>query len=68
MPLPAQNALFPSLTAGKQDGTISWEVSVEPVKVSPGGEVSVIAKYDVPSPWYIYAPDHDPEDGPGLPM
>ena len=68
MPLPAQNALFPSLSSGKKDGTISWEVSVKPATISPGGEVSVIAKYDIPSSWHIYAPDHDPEDGPGLPM
>ncbi len=67
-PLAAQNALFPPMASGGQGGAIRWEVSVEPLAAAPGGEVSVIATYDIASPWYIYAPDHDPAAGPGLPM
>jgi thiol:disulfide interchange protein DsbD len=45
--------------AAKQDGRVTWKVTVEPGEVPRGGKAEVVAEYTVPDGWWIYAPDHD---------
>lgn len=51
----------------KNAGKVTWTLKAEPQSVAPGDEVTVTATYDIEEPWYIYSPDHDPKEGPGLP-
>jgi thiol:disulfide interchange protein DsbD len=42
---------------GRAAARVTWKVSVEPQKVSPGGTVELVASYEVVKGWYLYAPD-----------
>ncbi len=56
------------LGGGASSSKVKWTLSVEPTTAAPGDEVTVKAAYDVQANWYLYAPDHDPEKGPGRPL
>ena len=47
---------------------VQWELKVHPETAQAGDQVTVTATYDINKKWYLYAPDHSLDDGPGLPL
>ena len=48
----------PSLARSQDAGHVRWTVQVEPAEIAPGGEGTLVAKYELTKGWHLYSPDH----------